>query len=134
MGQAVTPEDIRRLGHYSTVHVLACLPFVALGGFDVIPPWVFAAVAAPIGAVVGVFTLRPRRAGALAGAAGMLVAGLTSGALSAIGLVFDPAVLQDPRWTVGLGVGAVIGGFAGMYVWDVLRGEPPSRDDSLDSD
>lgn len=129
MGQAVTPEDIRRLGTYSTVHVLVCLPFVALGGFGVIPPWVFLAASAPLGAIVGLFTLQPRRAGVLAGVAGMVVAGLVSGALSAIGLIFNPAVLQDPRWTAGLGVGAVAGGLAGMYVWDVARSPQPSMND-----
>lgn len=125
MGQGASPEDIRQLGRYSGAHLLVCLPFVALGGFGVMPPWVFAAVSVPLGAVVGRLTLRPRRAGVLAGVAGMGVAGLLSGALSVAGVVFDPRVFQDPRWIVALAAGAVIGCLIGWYVWDVVRGPQP---------
>jgi hypothetical protein len=134
MGQGASPEDIRQLTRYSAAHLLVCLPFVALGGFGVIPPWVFAAVSVPLGAAVGLFTLRPRRAGVLAGMAGTAVAGVLSGALSAAGLVFDPRVFQDPRWTTGLAVGALFGCFAGWYVWDVIRGpQPPAGDPPHDA-
>src|SRR4051812_8162535 len=105
MGQGASPEDIRQLGRYSAAHGLVCLPFVALGGFGVLPPWVFVAASVPLGALVGLFTLRPRRAGVLAGMAGMAVAGLASGALAAAGVVLDPGVMSDPRWAVGLAAG-----------------------------
>ena len=132
--QGASPEDIRQLGRYSAVHGLVCLPFVALGGFGIIPPWVFAAASVPLGALVGLFTLRPRRAGIFAGAAGMAVAGLLSGALAAAGLVFDPRAFQDPRWTAGLAVGAVIGCLVGWYVWDVLRGTQPPAGEAPDAE
>ena len=125
MSQGASPEDIRLLSRYSWVHLAACLPFVALGGFGVVPPWVFAVVSAPMGAAVGALTLRPRRAGVLAGMAGMMVAGALSGALSVAGVVFDPTTFQDPRWTVGLAAGAVVGCLLGWYVWDVARGPQP---------
>jgi hypothetical protein len=135
MGQGASPEDIRQLGRYSYTHLAACLPFVALGGFGIIPPWVFAAASVPLGALVGLFTLRPRRAGVFAGVAGMAVAGLLSGALSAAGVVFDPRAFQDPRWTVGLAVGALIGCLVGWYVWDVARGpQPPAGEPSQDAE
>lgn len=78
-------------------------------------------MSAPLGALVGWFTLRARRAGALAGIAGMGVAGVASGLLAAPGVVIDPHVFRDPRWTMGLAVGAVIGCLIGWYVWDVVR-------------
>src|SRR5262245_24177061 len=135
MGQGASPEDVRQLSRYSWVHLAACLPFVALGGFGVIPPWVFAAVSVPLGAAVGAFTLRPVRAGVMAGAAGMAVAGLLSGALSVAGVLFDPATFPDPRWTVGLAAGAVVGCLAGWYVWDVARGpQPPAGGPEQDSE
>lgn len=122
MGQLASPEEIRQLTRYSYAHLAACLPFVALGGFGVIPPWVFAAVSVPLGAAVGAYTLRPRRAGVLAGVAGMGVAGLLSGVFWAAGVVLAPRVFRDPRWTVGLAAGAVVGCLVGWYVWDVVRG------------
>src|SRR5262245_60771436 len=122
MAQGASPEDIRQLGRYSTVHCLACLPLVALTGFGVIPAWMFAALSLPLGAVVGLFTLRPRFAGVLAGMAGMGVAGVVSGVLAILGVVLDPKATTDPRQTVGLAVGALIGCLIGWYVWDVLRG------------
>lgn len=125
MSQDVSPDDLRQLARYSWVHLLVCLPFVALGGFGVIPPWVFLVVSIPLGAVVGLLTLRPPWTGALAGMTGMAVAGLLSGALSAAGVLFDPRAFRDPRWTVGLAVGAVIGCLIGWYVWDVVRGSSP---------
>lgn len=134
MGQGASPEDIRQLTRYSYTHLAVCLPFVALGGFGVIPPWVFAAASIPLGALVGRFTLRPRRAGVLAGIASMAVAGLVSGALAAAGVVFDPRVFQDPRWTVGLAAGAVIGCLVGWYVWDVLRGTQPPANEAPDAE
>ncbi len=129
MAQGISPEDLKHLTRYSYAHILACLPFVALGGFGVIPPWVFAAASVPLGAVVGLFTLRPRRAGVLGGMAGMAVAGLLSGAMFAAGLAFDPRLFQDPRWTAGLAVFAVIGCLVGAYVWDVARGPQPPADE-----
>ncbi|WP_020474652.1 hypothetical protein [Zavarzinella formosa] len=122
MGQGASPEDIRQLTRYSYTHLAACLPFVALGGFGVIPPWVFAAASMPLGAVVGRFTLRPPRAGVLAGIAGMAVAGVISGVLAALGAILDPRVLTNPRQAVALGAGAVVGCLVGWLVWDTMRG------------
>lgn len=131
MDQGVSPKDIKQLVRYSTAHMFACLPFVALGGFGLIPPWAFAAASVPLGAAVGFFTLKPRRAGLLAGIVGMVVAGVISGAANAIGVALDPRVLTDPRWAVGFGVAAVIGCLIGWYVWDVARGpqSPSPADD-----
>jgi hypothetical protein len=135
MGQGASPEDLRQLGRHSMAHVMACLPFVALGGFGVIPPWVFAAASVPLGALVGLLTLRSPRAGVFAGMAGMAVACLASGAFTVLGVVFDPRVFRDPRWTTGLGAAAVIGGLAGWYVWDEFRGpQPPVTDEAPDTE
>ena len=125
MGQGASPEDIRQLTRYSYTHLAVCLPFVALGGFGVIPPWVFAAVSVPLGALVGQFTLRPRRAGVLAGAAGMAVAGVVSGVSAALGVVLDPGIITNPRQAVALGAGAVVGCLVGWLVWDSVRGPQP---------
>ena len=94
----------------------------------------FAAASVPLGALVGLFTLRPRRAGVFAGIAGMAVAGLVSGALAAAGVVFDLREFQDPQWTVGLAAGAVIGCLVGWYAWDVLRGTQPPADEAPDAE
>jgi hypothetical protein len=130
MAQGASPEDIQQFVRYSTVHCLVCLPFVALGGFGVIPPWVFAAVSVPLGALVGWFTLRPARAGTLGGMAGMAVAGVVSGATAALGMVLDPHEFTSPRLAMALGAGAVFGCLIGLYVWDVVRGpQPPASDE-----
>ncbi len=134
MGQGASPEDIRQLTRYSYTHLAACLPFVALGGFGVLPPWVFAAVSAPLGAIVGWFTLRPPRAGVLAGMAGMAVAGVVSGGSAALGVVLKPGVITNPRQAIALSPGAVVGCLVGWLVWDSLRGsQPPAGEQSPDS-
>lgn len=56
----------------------------------------------------------------------MSLAGVMSGALAVAGVMFDPRVFRDPRWTMGLGVGAVIGCLMGWYVWDLVRPQPPA--------
>ena len=56
------------------------------------------------------------------------------GVLAVAGVVFDPRVFRDPRWTMGLGVGAVIGCLIGWYVWDLVRGpQPPAGAEGLDT-
>jgi apolipoprotein N-acyltransferase len=130
MSEGATQEDIRQLSRYSVAHLLVCLPFVALSGFSVIPAWVFASVSIPLGAVVGYFTLRPPRAGVLAGISGMATAAGLSWVATLLGVMLDPRTVNDPRWALALGAGAVLGCLFGWYIWDVVRPQPLKREKS----